>query len=405
MKREFQILSLLIPGPKAPGQAIDVFLQPLVEELKQLWEGVPAYDMHKHESFMLKAMVMWGIHDFPAYGNLSGCVTHGYKACPICGDDTPSIRLEHGKKIVYTNYHIFLPMDHPFRNGGFLGFKRTKYKHAPTSLNGDALLEKLRHIKYIPGKIPKVSIRKRKSSLANDSDNVEAKEAWYKRSIFFNLEYWISHLVRHVLDVMHIEKNVAEHLICTILDAKFKTKDTVSSRLDMKDLGMHSGQWMQVDEHTGKEIKPKASFVLNKEEKRQFCQILKDLKLPSSFSSNLSNIVSLNSPNLHSMKSHDYHVIMEYLLPVLLQHAFPKHRDLRRAIQQLSLFFNILCSKVLNRKNIQNAKFMVAEALCVLEKYFPPSFFDISIHLVVHLADEALICGPVEDRWMYPFER
>lgn len=51
------------------------------------------------------------------------------------------------------------------------------------------------------------------------------------------------------------------------------------------------------------------------------------------------------------------------------------------------------------------AKYMVAEAMCVLEKYFPLTFFDISIHLVVHLTDEALICGPTGDQWMFPFER
>jgi len=170
------------------------------------------------------------------------------------------------------------------------------------------------------------------------------------------------------------------------------------------DASIHSGQWMQVDGNTGRQIKPKASFHLDKDEKRQFCQILKDLKLPTSFSSNLSNIITLNPPSLHSLKSHDYHVLVEFLLPILLQHAFSKHRDLRRAIQQLSLFFNILCSKVLIQKDMQRAKFMVAEALCVLEKHFPPSFFDISIHLMVHLADEALICGPVGPRWMYPFE-
>ena len=204
---------------------------------------------------------------------------------------------------------------------------------------------------------------------------------------------------------MHIEKNFAEHLISTILEDKFKTKDTINAQLDMKELGIHSGQWMQTDVRTGKQVKPKASFLLDKQEKRQFCQILNDLKLPSSFSSNLSNIVTLNPPGLHSMKSHDYHVILEYVLPVLLQHAFPKHRELRRAIQQLSLFFNLLCSKVLIRKDIQRAKYMFVEALCVLEKYFLHSFFDISIHLVVHLADEALICGPTEARWMYPFER
>lgn len=134
---------------------------------------------------------------------------------------------------------------------------------------------------------------------------------------------------------MHIEKNVAEHLICTILDDKLKSKDTVNSRLDMKDIGIHSGQWMQIDDQTGRTVKPIAPFLLTKDEKQQFSQILKDLKLPSSFSSNLSNIVTLNPPSLHSLKSHDYHVIMEYLLPVLLQHAFPKHRDLRRAIQHV----------------------------------------------------------------------
>lgn len=48
---------------------------------------------------------------------------------------------------------------------------------------------------------------------------------------------------------------------------------------------------------------------------------------------------------------------------------------------------------------------MASEALCVMEKYFPPSFFDIRINLVVHLADEVLVCGPVRYRWMYLFER
>ncbi|XP_062112469.1 uncharacterized protein LOC133823624 [Humulus lupulus] len=37
--------------------------------------------------------------------------------------------------------------------------------------------------------------------------------------------------------------------------------------------------------------------------------------------------------------------------------------------------------------------------------FFPPSFFDIMIHLMVHLVREAKLCGPVWARWMYPFER
>lgn len=403
MKAEFQMLSLLIPGPKAPSQDIDVFLEPLYDELKQLWDrGVPAYDMYKKEHFSLRAMLMWGIHDFPAFGNLSGCVTHGYKACPACGDNTPSLLLPVSKKIVYTNYRQFLKSDHPFRDGKYLGLKTVEDNLPPESLRGEKLLQHLDRINFVSWKD---SNGKRKRAEVNvDGDGSEVTVAWYKKSILFGLGYWINHKVRHVIDVMHTEKNVAEHLLNTILCLS-KTKDTGNAREDMRLLGIHSGQWMQIDSNTGKTVKPHASFVLDKNEKMDFLKTLKYLKLPSGFSSNLSNIVSLNPPGLLTMKSHDYHVIMEYLLPVLLQHAFPKHRDLRKAIHQISLFFNLLCSKVLIRNDIQEAKFMVVEALCVLEKHFPPSFFDISIHLVVHLADEALLCGPTQDRWMYPFER
>ncbi|WCJ37986.1 hypothetical protein M5689_019073 [Euphorbia peplus] len=42
MKRSSFILSMIIPGEKGPGNSIGTYLQPLVEELKQLWEGVQA---------------------------------------------------------------------------------------------------------------------------------------------------------------------------------------------------------------------------------------------------------------------------------------------------------------------------------------------------------------------------
>lgn len=35
----------------------------------------------------------------------------------------------------------------------------------------------------------------------------------------------------------------------------------------------------------------------------------------------------------------------------------------------------------------------------------PPSFFDIMVHLTIHLVKELFLCGPVHVRWMYPFER
>ena len=37
--------------------------------------------------------------------------------------------------------------------------------------------------------------------------------------------------------------------------------------------------------------------------------------------------------------------------------------------------------------------------------YFPPGFFDIMVHLIVHLVREIKCCGPVFLRWMYLVER
>ena len=72
------MLSLLISGPRQLGSDIDVYLAPLVNDLKTLWEvGVETYDAHEQE-FFLKVILLWTFNDFLAYGNLSGCATKGY---------------------------------------------------------------------------------------------------------------------------------------------------------------------------------------------------------------------------------------------------------------------------------------------------------------------------------------
>ena len=73
MKRSSLIPSLVIPGPTSLGIAIDVYLEPLVEELRGLWDvGVQEYDASSKEVFQLRAAWMWTINDFPAYADLSG---------------------------------------------------------------------------------------------------------------------------------------------------------------------------------------------------------------------------------------------------------------------------------------------------------------------------------------------
>ncbi|KAI9186915.1 hypothetical protein LWI28_022235 [Acer negundo] len=105
MKQPFFMLSVLIDDPKGPGNKIDVYLQPLIEELKEFWhEGVLTYDALSNEMFKLHAALLWTINDFPAFGNLSGWSTRGEKACPCCNRNTKSHWLSHGRKYCYMGH-------------------------------------------------------------------------------------------------------------------------------------------------------------------------------------------------------------------------------------------------------------------------------------------------------------
>ena len=53
------MMPILIQGPRQPGNDIDVYLKPLVEELLVLWNkpGVCVWDEYKQEHFDLRAML------------------------------------------------------------------------------------------------------------------------------------------------------------------------------------------------------------------------------------------------------------------------------------------------------------------------------------------------------------
>jgi hypothetical protein len=77
-KKFFLMLCLLILGKQSvTSECFDVYMEPLVEELLELWSGVLAFDITGEEglhNFMLRAMLIWTIHDFPGYGTVGGFV-------------------------------------------------------------------------------------------------------------------------------------------------------------------------------------------------------------------------------------------------------------------------------------------------------------------------------------------
>ncbi|KOM28599.1 hypothetical protein LR48_Vigan553s002800 [Vigna angularis] len=106
---------------------------------------------------------------------------------------------------------------------------------------------------------------------------------------------------------------------------------------------------------------------------------------------------------LVGLKSHDYHVLMQHLLPVAIRAIL--HASVRGILTHLSLFFNAICKKVVDPRQLDDLQNEAIRLLCQLEMYFPPSFFDIMVHLIVHLVREIRICGPIFLWWMYPVER
>ena len=109
------ILSLLISGPQQPGNDIDVYLAPLIEDLQTLWEvRVEAYDAYRKEFFNMRVVLLWTINDFSAYGNLVRRTIKRYNTCPYYRVDNTKCRPKHRGKNAYIGHHCWLPHGHEF---------------------------------------------------------------------------------------------------------------------------------------------------------------------------------------------------------------------------------------------------------------------------------------------------
>ena len=75
VKNEHLMLALIFPS-RRQEKHIDVYLQPLVDELKELWEGIHVYDVSRpiaiERSFTLYGICAYTTHDYAILRVLSG---------------------------------------------------------------------------------------------------------------------------------------------------------------------------------------------------------------------------------------------------------------------------------------------------------------------------------------------
>lgn len=95
---------------------------------------------------------------------------------------------------------------------------------------------------------------------------------------------------------------------------------------------------------------------------------------------NIKKLVSIKDLKLIGMKSHNCHVLMTYMIPIAIRGIHPNH--VRHTITKLCFFFNAISSKVVDPDMLDELQEEVVVTLCQLEIYFPPSFFDIMVHLI-----------------------
>jgi hypothetical protein len=145
---------------------------------------------------------------------------------------------------------------------------------------------------------------------------------WVKRSIFWELPYWKTNLLRYNLDVMHIEKNVFENIFNTVMDVKGKTKDKIKSRLDVALFCNRKNIELVYD--GSRVVKPRASFVLEKNTQLLVYKWLKSLRFPDGHASNISRLVNTEECRLYGMNSHDCHVFMQTFIPLSFRDLLPK---------------------------------------------------------------------------------
>ena len=189
-------------------------------------------------------------------------------------------------------------------------------------------------------------------------------------------------LIWHLLDVMHIERNICENLLKLI----FGAKDTTTLHRDMENERIHL--WVWLGPIAGRNyFKPPAPYVLTKEEQLDNVSLLMKKHILKNWFGN--------------MKSHDFHNFFQLIFFTCLTHLM--HPGPRQAIIRLARLFIVTCIKSHKCSRVRTTKTWCSKDH-VLNGVLG-FFFDILVHLPIYIVRHVKLCGPIANAWCYPVQR
>jgi hypothetical protein len=156
IKQKFIMMLVLIQGSKQPGNNIDVYLRPLVEEFLQLWSttGLRVWDEYKQEHFDLQALLFMTINDWSALSNLLRQSNKGYNACTHCFHDLKGIFLKKYRKIMYMGHRQFLLSNHVLRKKDKHFKGKADHQEKPKNCSGKDVFNMIKDVQVVFGKGP-----------------------------------------------------------------------------------------------------------------------------------------------------------------------------------------------------------------------------------------------------------
>jgi hypothetical protein len=116
------------------------------------------------------------------------------------------------------------------------------------------------------------------------------------------------------------------------------------------------------------------------------------MKFSDGYAADFRRAVNLESGKLSGVKSHDYHIFMKRLLPIIFRGYLDD--DVWMMLAELSHFYRQLYAKEIKKEMMVKLEEEILVLICKLEKIFPPGWFNLMQYLLVHLPYEAKLGGP-----------